>query len=169
MSPMSSVLFLCTGNATRSVIAGETLRGLRPDLRVETAGTLAVDGLPISWRTRAAFDAVGLSWPPHRSRQATGCDLEAACLVIAMAPEHVEWVRREHPQAGARTTTLRHAVATLPPVSEPLAHRVAALDLKARLVESSEEIVDPGGGDVDVFIACAREVVALVHQLAPRL
>jgi protein-tyrosine-phosphatase len=36
---VSSILFLCTGNAARSVIAGVALRQRRPDLDVETAGT----------------------------------------------------------------------------------------------------------------------------------
>ncbi|MDA3007687.1 MAG: hypothetical protein O3A28_10035 [Actinomycetota bacterium] len=32
-----------------------------------------------------------------------------------------------------------------------------------------EEVVDPGGGEVDAFIACAHEIVALIDRVAPRL
>jgi protein-tyrosine phosphatase len=150
-------------------MAGVALAACRTDLVINTAGTLAVDGLPISWRTRAALDAVGLAWPSHRSKQADRTHLDAADLVIAMAPEHVQWVRREYPHASIRTATLKHLVATLVYDERPLADRVAALGLDQRVLDASEEIIDPGGGEVDAFTACAREVVALVERLAPKL
>jgi len=166
---VTSVLFLCTGNAARSVIAGAALRQRRPDLRVETAGTLSVDGLPIGWRTRAAFDAVGLPWPRHASRQAHREHLDAHDLVIGLAPEHVEWVRRQHPEASARTATLARLATTLPPSPSPVADRLQMLELATVVLEPWEEVVDPGGGEVDAFIACAREIVVLVDCLASHL
>jgi protein-tyrosine phosphatase len=166
---MSAVLFLCTGNAARSVFAGATLDALRSDVRVETAGTLAVEGLPMSWRTRAALDAVGLTSPHHRSRQATKADLDRADLVVAMAPEHVAWVRRVYPTAGARTSTLRHLAGALDGCPGPLVARLGDMDLAARSVDPAEEIVDPAGGEVGVFVACAREVVGLVRRLAEQI
>lgn len=158
-----TVLFLCTGNAARSVMAGVALRQLRPDLVVDTAGTLTVDGLPISWRTRTALESVGLPYPRHASTQATAEHLARADLVVAMAPEHVEWVRRTHAGAASKTATLKHLV-TLP---APL--RAGDLGLAHHVLQPSEEVVDPGGGEVDVFIECAREVVTLVRALAPLL
>jgi protein-tyrosine-phosphatase len=162
-------MFLCTGNAARSVMAGAALTSLRPDLDVQTAGTLAVDGLPMSWRTRDAIASVGLSMPSHKSKQASGEALKRADLIVALAPEHIVWVRRNHPRAGPRTSTLRHLAEVLDLPATPLGQQLPLLDLAARRVNDDEEVPDPAGGDLDTFVACARMVVGLVSDLAPRI
>jgi protein-tyrosine-phosphatase len=151
------------------VIAGAALLAHLPDLDVMTAGTLSINGLPMSWRTSAGFEAVGLPRPAHRSRQVTPADLDRATLVIGLAPEHVEWVRREHPAAAGKTGTLKRLARDLPGDDGPLPERVAELDLAAVELGAWEEVVDPGGGEVEAFTACAEEVVALIEALAPRL
>jgi len=163
------LLILCTGNATRSVIAGAVLKAHLPDVEVATAGTLSIDGLPMSWRTRAGFESVGVTVPAHRSRQVRAGEVVAATLIIGLAPEHVAWVRREHPVAAARTATLRRLHRELAADARPLAQRVAELGLADVELAPWEEVVDPGGGEVEAFTACAREVVDLVDELVARL
>ena len=147
-------------------MAGAALAARLPDVVVETAGTLTVDGQPMSWRTRAAVESVGLAPPSHRSRQASFSDLDKATLIIGLAPEHVHWVRRNHRQSAARTATLKRLCRDLPIDDRPLAERVTALALDEVELEDWEEVVDPGGGEVDVFVACAHEVYDLIERLA---
>ena len=96
------VVTLCTGNAARSVMAGAILREHVPGLKVTTSGTHVIEGMPMSWRTRDAITSLGLEVPNHRSRQATQQELDNADLVIALAREHVMWMRRVHPTGRCR-------------------------------------------------------------------
>ena len=167
---MTSILVICTGNAARSVMVGAILNDRRSDLSVVTAGTLTMDGQPISWRTREALRRIELEAPNHRSKQMQEHHGEDADLIIALAPEHVEWVRRNIPQAAHKTVTLKRLVRHLSDdASAALAQRVAELAAAHVELEPWEEVVDPGGGEVEDFINCAIEVVQLCDELCPRL
>jgi protein-tyrosine-phosphatase len=166
---MPHIITLCTGNAARSVMAGAVLAEYAPSLFVSTRGTHVIEGLPMSWRTRDAIQALGFSVDSHRSRQLRALELADADLVIAMAREHVEYVRRHHPEAAVRTGTLKRLARDLPRGRGLLHDRVAALGLEQLELEPWEDVADPAGGDVDVFHACAAEIHELLAALHPVL
>ncbi len=149
-------------------MAGAMLADL--PIRVTTAGTFVVEGQPMSWRTRDALASVGIvATPVHRSHQLTAADVDGADLIIAMAGEHVAYVRRHHPDAANRTGTIRRLVRDLSDGPELLADRVAALQLGSVALEAWEDVDDPAGGEEDVYVACAKDLFDLSGELAPRL
>jgi protein-tyrosine-phosphatase len=157
--PAPSLLFVCTGNATRSVIAAALVQRERPEWRVDSAGTWAIPGLPSSRRTLAALEAVGASAPGHRSVTLTHDHLDGADLVVAFERDHVRFIRHMSPGAADR-------VATLPRLLLP---DWPGADLAAEDPRHWSEVDDPAGGDVEDFIRCARTIDTQVAELLVRL
>jgi protein-tyrosine-phosphatase len=138
-------------------------------LRIVTAGTHVVEGQPMSRRTRDALTSVGHRADGHRSHQVTQRDIEGADLIMAMAGEHVAYIRRLHPEAAAKTGSIKRLCRDLLDGPEPLAERVRSLGLDDLPVEAWEDVDDPAGGEDEVYVSCAKELADLCDQLLPRL
>ncbi|MGH9008167.1 MAG: hypothetical protein ACRDV6_10745 [Acidimicrobiales bacterium] len=173
MSDAPYVVTLCTGNAARSVMAAFMLEHWAERagtvLAVASAGTHVVEGQPMGMRTRAALASIpelgDLAVSGHRSKQLSDEHVTQADLIVAMEADHVRFVRRQHPEAARRCATLRRLCADLVAGHAALDERIAALDLGALPLNPAEDVADPAGGDVDVYVACADELWSLTGQL----
>lgn len=163
---MSNIVFVCTGNAARSVMAGAMFRELAPSWNVITAGTHVIEGQPMSWRTKEAMSRLGYAAEGHRSHQVSDADLASADLVVAFEIWHVAHMRKASPAAAGRTATLRRWVRDLPGTDEALADRIQRLGLATVELADWEDVDDPAGGDVEVAAACAVQVLQLTSALA---
>ena len=166
---MTNVVFLCTGNAARSVMATVIARDRAPWLTPRGAGTFSIEGLPMSQRTRNALVEIGLADRDHRSHQLVADDTRWADVIVAFEPQHIAYVRRHFPEAAGFTATMPRLLRHLDQGDEPLARRLAGLELDSVEIEDWEEVVDPAGGDQDVFHACLAEISGLMDELLPRL
>ena len=164
---MTDLLVLCTGNAARSVMAGFMLEHLSAGrvgdpLHIVTAGTHTIDGQPMGMRTRAALarlpELADTDVRRHRSRQVHGIDLVHADLVVVMEADHVRFVRRQFPDAAAKTATIRRLCRDLAPAPPALAERVAALDWPGSRSPTTRTCSIRPGKEADAYAACADEL-----------
>jgi protein-tyrosine-phosphatase len=138
-------------------------------VRVASAGTHVVEHQPMSRRTRAALVSFGIEPGNHRSHQLDDLDVANADLIVAMAAEHVRYVRRHHPSAAPRTATIRHLVEHLGTGPGSLPERVARLSLAEVHLDSDGDVADPAGKEEPEYVQCAAEISKLLSDLGPAL
>jgi protein-tyrosine phosphatase len=144
---MQKFLFVCTGNACRSVMAQQLLARLGgPACEARSAGVAAEGYFQVPVGVRAALKAQGVPDFEHRPQLVTRELLAWADLVLVMERGHRELILDKFPEFRGRVHTLRGYLGRPAP----------------------EDVADPIGQADEVYAACCAEIKSCVEALLAR-
>jgi len=144
-----NVLFICTGNLCRSVIAEGILKKKLADRRIEdvfvhSAGVYALSGEPAAELAIKVAAQRDVDISGHVARQVTETMIEDADLVVAMESLHLDTCYAIFKDEQRKYRLL------------------SQFDLKER---SEEDVRDPYGRSFDVFMVIYEEIERCINGL----
>ena len=148
-----SILFVCTANRIRSVMAEAILRvmitqsDLQGEWLIDSAGTWADNGRPPMPLAARAMAAEGIDISDHRSRSVDSVPLDDYALILVMERGHKESLSWEFPTIKDRIYLISEMTGEEFDVDDPVAGKVqdhihAAEVLRQILTNGFERIRD---------------------------
>lgn len=154
MGKINSVLFVCTGNSCRSVMAEWLLKKYLKSLgksriKVQSAGILALGGLSPTSETIDVMSHEGLDVKGYISKSLTTELLKDADLILVMEDLHKKEVLKILPEAASKTYLLRE------------------FGKETEEGDSSPSgISDPIGRSIDVYKNCLETIKKEIERIA---
>lgn len=149
------IVFICTGNTCRSPMAAALCKkilaeqiGCTPDdlpargIHVQSAGLAAMEGMEATPEAIQIGEEMGVDLRSHRSQPLTGDVLASADYVLTMTESHLQAILPYSPSANPQFQML-----------------------------SSEgvDIMDPIGGETEIYRQCGREILQHLIRRLPEL
>ena len=150
------ILFVCTGNSCRSVMAAGLMRQLLNRARIDTvsaesAGVFAIEGMSPTRETQRVLQDIGVDCSDHRARMLTPEMIQAADLVFVMERFQAEEVLQRLPSAKDKV------------------HLLKPYGLTQRDAVVNPNIPDPIGKPLEVYEVCFAEIREAIERVVKSL
>lgn len=153
MSKIRSVLFVCTGNTCRSVMAEGFLKKYlednnRGDVSVQSAGINALGGQSPTAETVMVMRGEGIDVSGHRSQYLTGELIKSSDLILTMEEYHKNRIAQWVPESASKTYMLKE---------------YGTASVGADL--SKLDVSDPIGRPVEDYVSCEKEIKSEIERI----
>lgn len=150
---IKSILFVCTGNSCRSVMAEGLMKKYlkesgRTDIEIASAGIGAMNGFPPTDETVEVMKEEGIDISGSRSKLITRDMVDKADLVLTMEDMHKKEIIRRAPESASKIHLLKEFG------SDP-----------KNTKNSDNDIEDPIGMPVGIYRECLSQIKKEIERI----